>query len=222
EAFETLERLVIPQLFAGKGANDSVRVWVPGCATGEEVYSIAILLRERMDTMSAVPKVQVFATDIDEAALNVARVGRYPGPLMTNVSEARLKRHFTNDDVTYSVSKDIRELCVFSPHSVLRDPPFSRIDLISCRNLLIYLGAEFQAQVIPVFHFALKEGGFLFLGTSENVTQHGDLFTPVDKKQRIFQRRDHVSTPVRFPFFVPQARGFPSARELRQEPASAA
>jgi two-component system, chemotaxis family, CheB/CheR fusion protein len=208
EAFETLERLVIPQLFTGKGANDSVRVWVPGCATGEEVYSLAILLRERMEAMTGAPKVQLFATDIDEAALGVARTGRYPAPLMTNVSEARLKKHFVNDDVTYSVSKDIRELCVFSPHSVLRDPPFSRIDLISCRNLLIYLGVEFQAQVIPVFHFALKPRAYLFLGTSENVGQHTDLFTAVDKKQRIFQRRDQIVTPLQLPSFAPHgARG---------------
>ena len=204
EAFEALERLVIPQLFADKGANDNVRVWVPGCATGEEVYSLAILLRERMDAMQAAPKVQLFATDIDESALTVARVGRYPAPLMTNVPEARLKRYFIGDDVTYSVSKGIRELCVFSPHSVLRDPPFSRIDLISCRNLLIYLGAEFQAQVIPVFHFALKPHGYLFLGTSENVGQHSDLFTPLDKKQRIFQRRDHVVTRLQIPALAPQ------------------
>jgi two-component system CheB/CheR fusion protein len=211
EAFETLERVVIPQLFAEKGANDNVRVWVPGCATGEEVYSLAILLRERMEAMVAAPKVQIFATDIDEAALAVARVGRYPAPLMTNVTEARLKRHFANDDVTYSVNKDIRELCVFSPHSVLRDPPFSRIDLISCRNLLIYLGSEFQAQVIPVFHFALKPRGYLFLGTSENVGQHADLFMAVDKKQRIFQRRDQIVTPLQIPAFTPMGGRAPSA-----------
>jgi two-component system CheB/CheR fusion protein len=217
DAFGALERLVIPALFEGKGANDHVRVWVPGCATGEEVYSIAILLRERMETLKVQPKVQVFATDIDEAALNVARAGRYPGPLMTNVSEDRLKRHFTSDDVTYAVNKDIREICVFSPHSVLRDPPFSRIDLISCRNLLIYLGADFQAQVIPVFHFALKPRGFLFLGTSENVGQHTDLFTSMDKKQRIFQRRDQVVTPLQIPAFAPHGtRGAASMGHRRE------
>jgi two-component system CheB/CheR fusion protein len=203
EAFDALERSIIPELFEGKGANDHVRAWVPGCATGEEVYSIAILLRERMEALKAPPKVQVFATDIDEAALAVARAGRYPAPLMANISEERLKRHFVSDDVTYAVSKDVREICVFSPHSVLRDPPFSRIDLISCRNLLIYLGAEFQARVIPVFHFALKPRGYLFLGTSENIGQHTDLFAPVDKKQRIFQRRDQAVAPLHIPAFTP-------------------
>jgi two-component system CheB/CheR fusion protein len=150
------------------------------------------------------------------------RSGRYPQQLLENVSTQRLRRFFVSDDVSYTVNKELRDMSIFSAHSVIRDPPFSRIDLISCRNLLIYLGSEFQAQVIPVFHFALRERGFLFLGTSENVMQHGDLFAPVDKKQRIFQRRDHVSTHVRFPSFVPQARGFASGRELRHEPASAA
>ena len=138
--------------------------------------------------------------------------------MLQNVSSQRLKRFFVTDDVSYTVTKELRDMSIFSPHSVIRDPPFSRIDLISCRNLLIYLGSEFQSQVIPVFHFALRERGFLFLGTSENVTQHTDLFTPVDKKQRIFQRRDHAATPVRFPFFMPQERGYSSGRELRQEP----
>src|SRR5262249_50313352 len=220
-AFESLAQLVVPKLFEGKRPTDTVRVWVPGCATGEEVYSLAILLREHMDTVRTLPKVQIFATDIDEHAIGIARTGRYPQQMLQNVSSQRLKRFFVTDDVSYTVTKELRDMCIFSPHSVIRDPPFSRIDLISCRNLLIYLGTEFQSQVIPVFHFALRERGYLFLGTSENVTQHGDLFSPVDKKQRIFQRRDHAVTPLRFPFFLPQARGFPSSRELRQEPSSA-
>ncbi|HZF35790.1 MAG TPA: chemotaxis protein CheB [Candidatus Angelobacter sp.] len=193
DAFHALEELVIPQLFAGKGVSESVRVWVPGCATGEEAYSIAILLREHMDALKVAPKVQLFATDIDDAALGIARAGNYPEALVANLSETRLKRHFVNDGVTYSVSKEIREICVFSSHSVLRDPPFSRLELVSCRNLLIYLGTNFQARVIPIFHFALKPRGYLFLGTSENVGQSAELFAPVDKKQRIFQRRDHAT-----------------------------
>jgi two-component system CheB/CheR fusion protein len=205
-AFETLNTLVIPRLFENKGANDSVRVWIPGCATGEEVYSVAILLREHMDTLRASPKVQIFATDIDESALAVARMGRYPAPLMKNISPQRLQRFFVSDDVTYSASKEIRELCMFSVHSVVRDPPFSRIDLISCRNLLIYFGVDFQAQAIPVFHFALRPRGFLFLGTSENVSQYGDLFSAMDKKHRIFQRRDHVMAPLRLPQMALHAR----------------
>jgi two-component system CheB/CheR fusion protein len=222
DAFAVLEREIIPKLFDGKGVNDSVRIWVPGCATGEEVYSIAILVREHIEKHKARPKIQIFATDIDEAALGVARAARYPASLMDNVSPERLKRHFTGDDASYAVAKEIRELCVFSPHSVLRDPPFSRMDLISCRNLLIYLGSDFQRQVIPVFHFALRPRGYLFLGTSENVSQHGDLFSPVDKKQRIFQRRDHVLTPLQLPSLGPPLHTIPTAADLRREPAGLA
>ena len=221
-AFDTLEKSVIPTLFEGKGASDTVRIWVPGCATGEEVYSLAILVREYMDTLRISPKVQLFATDIDENALVVARTGRYPEPLLENVSKQRLKRFFAGDDVSYSVNKDIRDLCIFSAHSVIKDPPFSRIDLISCRNLLIYFGTDFQARVIPVFHFALKPSGYLFLGTAENVSQFSDLFAPFDKKQRIFQRRDHVVSPLQFPAFTPAGRQIPTSTDMRREHAGMA
>src|SRR5262245_10558557 len=221
-AFETLEKAVIPALFEGKGASDNVRIWVPGCATGEEVYSLAILVREHMETLRVSPKVQLFATDIDENALVVARTGRYPEPLLENVSKQRLKRFFAGDDVSYSVNKDVRDLCIFSAHSVIKDPPFSRIDLISCRNLLIYFGTDFQARVIPVFHFALKPSGYLFLGTAENVSQFSDLFAPFDKKQRIFQRRDHVVPPLQFPAFTPAGRQIPISADMRREHAGMA
>jgi two-component system, chemotaxis family, CheB/CheR fusion protein len=222
DAFEALESLVIPRVFQGKGAADTVRIWVPGCATGEEVYSIAMLVREHMDTLRGPPKIQIFATDIDEPALNIARAGRYPRPLVQHIKPARLERFFVRDDATYIVAKGIRDLCIFSAHSVIRDPPFSRIDLISCRNLLIYLGAGFQARVIPIFHFALKPGGFLFLGTSENISQHADLFQRVDGKQRLFQRRDHVVSPLQFPAFTPGARFPASGTEERHDPGGTA
>jgi two-component system CheB/CheR fusion protein len=220
DAFETLERDVIPRLFEGKGANDQVRIWIPGCATGEEVYSIAMLVREHLDGAGTAPKVQVFATDIDEAALAVARAGRYPEPLVDNVRPDRLARFFVNEEASYVVAKDIREMCIFSPHSVLRDPPFSRIDLVSCRNLLIYLGADFQGQVIPVFHFALRPGGYLFLGLSENISRHGDLFTPLDKKQRIFQRREHAVASLNLAAGVSSVRRALTGINARREPAS--
>src|SRR5262249_51644758 len=153
---QALEEHVVSRLFEGLGASDTVRVWVPGCATGEEVYSLAILMREHLNTLRNAPKVQIFATDIDDAALSIARTGRYPANLLDSVSPERLESYFTKDDASYVIAKEIRDLCIFSPHSVIRDPPFSRIDLISCRNLLIYLGNEFQARVIPVFHFALR------------------------------------------------------------------
>jgi two-component system, chemotaxis family, CheB/CheR fusion protein len=206
DAFEALEQSVIPKLFQGKSPADTVRIWVPGCASGEEVYSIAILVREHLDTLSGPPKVQIFATDIDERALAVARTGRYPRPLLEQVAPERLKRFFTGDEVSSAVIKGVRDMCIFSSHSVIRDPPFSRIDMISCRNLLIYLGAEFQRQVIPVFHFALRAGGYLFLGTSENVSQHSDLFTSIEKRQRIFQRRDNVHLPLQLPMLTSARR----------------
>ena len=202
DAFETLATSVVPKLFEGRGADDTVRVWVPGCSTGEEVFSIAILLREFMDKLSAVPRVQIFATDIDERALTVARAARYPEALLDSVSPERRRRFFLLDGGSYVVTKDVRELCIFSPHSVIRDPPFSRIDLISCRNLLIYFGADAQNQVIPTFHYALRPDGYLFLGSAENIGQFEDLFVPVEKKHRIFRRRSDVSPSLRLPLML--------------------
>ena len=202
EAFETLAQQVIPQLFEGRGADETVRVWSPGCATGEEVYSIAILMREHMDTLRAVPRVQIFATDIDEHALAIARAGRYPDALLDSVSPERRRRFFVNDGGTYVLGKEVRDLCIFSPQSVIRDPPFSRIDMVSCRNLLIYFGREIQAQVIPTFHYALRPGGYLFLGMAENVSQFKELFTAVDSKHRVFRRREGPSPRLNLPAVI--------------------
>ncbi|TIX45553.1 MAG: PAS domain-containing protein, partial [Mesorhizobium sp.] len=193
EAFKLLEEKIIPQIFEGKNASDAVRVWVPGCATGEEVFSIGMLMRERMDKLSASPRVQIFAIDIDEPALAVARAARYPEALLHGLSPQRRQRFFHSDGESYVLGTEVRELCIFSPHSVIRDPPFSRMDMISCRNLLIYFGPQIQNRVIPIFHYALRPGGYLFLGTSESVGQHGDLFATVDKKLRIFQAREHAT-----------------------------
>ncbi len=190
EAFLALETLVIPRLFEGKGADDEIRVWIAGCATGEEAYSIAILVREHMDSIGARPRVQIFATDIDDTAMTIARTARYPKTLINEVSPERLKRFFVREGATYRVAKELRDMCVFSNHSVIRDPPFSRLDLISCRNLLIYLKPGLQGQVFPLFHYALGPGGYLFLGHSENIAQYTDLFLPLDKTNRVFRRRD--------------------------------
>jgi two-component system CheB/CheR fusion protein len=201
EAFEALERHVIASIVEGKGPGDTLRIWVPGCATGEEVYSIAILVLERLDRVKAKPKVQIFATDIDEASLSVARAGRYPIGLLKPVSAERMTRFFSGEEDGLSVRKEVRDLCIFSSHNLLGDPPYSRMDMISCRNLLIYLDAETQGHVISVLHYALKPGAFLFLGTSENVSKQGELFAPVDKKSRIFKRREGshaVSLPTVF------------------------
>ncbi|MFL9939199.1 CheR family methyltransferase [Paraburkholderia graminis] len=212
QAFETLASVVIPKLFEGRSSADTVRVWVPGCATGEEVYSIAILMREHFDGQADTPRVQIFATDIDDGALAVARAARYPLALLDGVSEERRQRFFRLEGSSYVLAKDVRDLCIFSPHSVIRDPPFSRIDLVSCRNLLIYLGADVQNQVIPTFHYALRPGGYLFLGTSENVSQFDELFVAVEKKHRIFRRRADVSPQIRLPMTVSALRvGHPAA-----------
>jgi len=195
ETFETLKAKVIPRLFESKRADGVVRVWVPGCATGEEAYSLAILLREHMDSMTALPRVQLFATDIDDGAIAAARLGRYPTTLIEGLSPQHLRRFFVPSDGSYVVAKEIRDLCTFSVHDLVRDPPFSMMGLVSCRNLLIYMNSELQAQIVPIFHYALVPGGILVLGGAESVVQHADLFDTVDKGARIFQRRVGPSSP---------------------------
>jgi two-component system, chemotaxis family, CheB/CheR fusion protein len=199
--FAVLERAVIPQLFAGKGRNDHVRVWVVGCSTGEEAYSLGILLREHMATLDEAPQVQIFATDLDGRALAAARAARYADTVARDVGPERLARWFVREGNTYHIVKELREMCIFSQHSIIKDPPFSRLDLISCRNLLIYLDTDLQSRAIPVFHFALRPGGALFLGTSENVSRHANLFAPVESRSRIFWRLEtHARILPDFPF----------------------
>ncbi len=215
-AFAALERLVIPRLFDGKGPDDMVRVWVPACATGEEAYSIAILLRELAPKSHDAPKLQIFASDIDEQAVAAARLGRYPAAALKDIPPKRLERYFVREDGTWRVANELREICMFSVHSVLRDAPFSRLDLLSCRNLLIYLNAELQNRLIPLFHYALREDGFLFLGTSENVSRHARLFNAVDKANRLFQRRTLSERRLPdFPLFAPDAASQPRPAAAR-------
>lgn len=216
QAFAALEQQVIPALFAGKGTSDAVRVWVPGCATGEEAYSIAILLSEHLRRMGGGPRLQIFASDIDERSLEIGRVGRYPAATAIDVPAERLARYFTREDGTYRVVPELRECCVFARHDLLRDAPFSRLDLISCRNLLIYFDGELQSRVIPLFHYALRPGGHLFLGSAENVTRHARLFAPVDKQYRIFQRRQHTGRPL--PDF-PLSAAAPTTTRVTRDPA---
>jgi two-component system CheB/CheR fusion protein len=200
EAFDLLAAKVIPRLFEGKDADGFVRVWVPGCATGEEVYSLAILLREHVARLEAPPQVQLFATDIDPQALEAARQALYPEAIAGQVSPERLERFFVKHGNMYQVSREIRDMCLFSLHNLIADPPFSRLDLVSCRNLLIYLESELQKKVIALFHYALRPGGYLFLGPSEMVAGQPDLFRTIEKKHRVFQSRDTVARP---PFSFP-------------------
>jgi chemotaxis methyl-accepting protein methylase/signal transduction histidine kinase len=205
-AFDALAT-IIPNLFHNKGANTPVRVWVPGCASGEEAYAIAILLCEHMARVETPPQVQVFATDIDEPALAIARQGRYGEGIAEHVSAERLARFFVHEERGYQVTKAIRDLCIFSVHNLLSDPPFARLDLIACRNLLIYLDADVQRKLVPLLHYALASQGYLFLGSSESIAAHSELFRTVDKQHRIFQRKDMLVRPqVDFPLAEPGRR----------------
>ncbi|MCY7354176.1 MAG: PAS domain S-box protein [Lysobacter sp.] len=188
-AFELLQDRVIPALLADKNAADTLRVWVAGCATGEEAYSIAIALKEAMARGHGQPKLQIFATDIDDRAIAAARAGRFHGP-PAGISPERLERWFQQEGDDYVVAKPIRELCIFSPHSAIKDPPFTRLDLISCRNLLIYMNSDLQERLVRVFHYALVPGGHLLLGSSEGLSGNARLFSVVDKKHRLYQRRE--------------------------------
>ncbi|MEN3368596.1 MAG: two-component system, chemotaxis family, CheB/CheR fusion protein [Verrucomicrobiota bacterium] len=188
DSFAALEAN-IPQLFAGRREKDQIRVWVGGCATGEEAYSIAMLLCEHAERLEKPPSIQVFATDLDEHAIQDARAGLYPTTIEADVSLERLRRFFERDHGRYRVKKGLREKILFAAHNLLRDPPFSRIDLVSCRNLLIYLNRAAQEQVFDLFHFALKPGGLLFIGSSETGGNVQPLFSAVDAKHRLFVRR---------------------------------
>jgi two-component system, chemotaxis family, CheB/CheR fusion protein len=189
EAFDVLEQKVIPSLFAGKGPDDQVRVWVAACATGEEVYSIAMLLAEHTDTLADAPAVQVFATDIDPACIAIARRGVYTLTDAADVPVERLQRFFTKEDDCYRVRKELRELVLFSEHNIIKDPPFSHLDLASCRNLLIYLNRAGQRRVMEALHYALKPGHFLFLGGAESADVAEDLFSAADRDAHIYQSR---------------------------------
>jgi two-component system, chemotaxis family, CheB/CheR fusion protein len=188
EAFEALEA-VIPQLFEGKGPNDYVRVWVPACATGEEAYSIAMLLSEHAGTLDSPPSFQIFATDLDEAAIQAGRDALYPEMISTDVSEERLRRFFSKTQGGYRVKRELRESVLFAIHDLLKDSPFSRLDLVSCRNLLIYLNREAQAKVLQIFHFALTPRGRLFLGVSDSVDEGNAWFAVSNKKYRLYSPR---------------------------------
>ena len=192
DAFKVLEEKAIPKIFANKGEGDAIRVWSSGCSTGEEAYSLAILLAEGMEERNKSFAIQVFATDIDSQAIAVARAGIYPASIVTDISPERLARFFTLESGGghYRIRKGIRDMVIFSEQDVIKDPPFSKLDLISCRNVMIYMGAALQKKLIPLFHYALNPGGILFLGTSETTGDFSNLFSAVDNKQKIYQRKE--------------------------------
>ncbi|RYZ44341.1 MAG: histidine kinase, partial [Sphingobacteriales bacterium] len=189
EAFLSMETDVVPVLLKDKNADHYIRVWVAGCATGEEAYSLAILLAERVTDVIDAPKIQVIATDIDEAALLTARQGFYTINDAADVSPERIRRFFNREGDGYRVKRELREMVLFANHNFLKDPPFSNIDLISCRNVLIYLNQTAQERVMETFHFSLRPHGFLFLGSSESADNATDLYSSYDREHHIFQKR---------------------------------
>jgi two-component system CheB/CheR fusion protein len=190
EAFETLTEKALPGLLESRAADVPLRVWVPGCATGEEAYSVAMLLHAQMQQANRPPNVQIFGTDLDGHAIDVARAGVYPEGICADVAPRRLERYFTREDNGYRVRKELREMLVFAVQNLLRDPPFTKLDLIVCRNVLIYLTAEVQKRLLPAFHYALRPGGLLFLGSSETIGGLGMLFETVDAKWKIHRRKE--------------------------------
>ncbi|MFO7731082.1 MAG: chemotaxis protein CheB, partial [Spirochaetia bacterium] len=202
EAFSTLEETIVQKLFAGKNSGDSIRVWSAGCSSGEEAYSIAILLYEYMDTLKENYNLQVFATDIDGKAIATARSGIYPASIAADMSPERLSNFFTEESVSsegipenYRINKKIRDVMIFSEHNIIKDPPFSNLDLLSCRNLMIYLNMDLHKKLIPLFHYSLQPGGILFLGTSESIGEYTDLFAPLDHQAKLYQRKDTTGAP---------------------------
>jgi two-component system, chemotaxis family, CheB/CheR fusion protein len=207
EAFKAIEEQIIPKLFAGKNPDTAIRIWVPGCSTGEEAYSLAILLAERQEIMKQHFKVQVFATDIDSEAIAKARAGIYPASIAVDLSVERMRRFFVAEPGGgfYRIHKGIRDMLVFSEQNVIKDPPFSKLDLISCRNLMIYLNVDLQKKLIPLFHYALNPEGFLILGTSETIGEFVYLFSAVERNVKLYQRKDdsHSLQPMLLSRFLP-------------------
>ena len=197
DAFTALEGM-LPAIFRGKGPEDCIRVWVPACATGEEAYSVAMLLSEYAARLERPPLLQVFATDLDERALQSARRGTYSETIAADVSGERLSRFFTKEHGGFQINREVREIVLFALHDLLKDSPFSRLDLVTCRNLLIYLNRDAQTRALDTFHFALRPEGILFLGSSESVDEESSLFTLLDKKRRLYVRcaRPSVRLPI--------------------------
>lgn len=196
--FESLREVVYPKILAERPSSEPVRVWVPGCSTGEETYSHAISLVEMLSELRLEMPIQIFGTDLSESAIQKARTGIYKDAITNDISEIRLRRFFHRVPDGYQISKSIRDMCVFARQNVFSDPPFSRMDLISCRNVLIYLGSVLQKRVIPIFHYALKERGFLLVGNTEGLLCSGaEIFELVDRRSKIYQKKP-VPSPVTF------------------------
>ena len=219
EAWESLQ-LKVEELVQSLNDGSALRVWVPACSSGEEVYSIAILLHEIVESSKKYLEVQVFGTDLDAQAIDRARTGRYPEGISDDISQERLKKFFIKEEGIYRIRTEIRDLTVFATQNVIKDPPFTRLNIISCRNMLIYLNAQIQKKLLPLFHYALKPEGLLFLGTSETVGTFTDLFEPVDKRWKIFRRKKSIVDQRELPDFPLQSVAHPAhpGKLLEQRP----
>lgn len=211
-----LQEHVLPGLLASYPGGGTLRAWVAGCSTGEEAFSLAIAFREAMDKMPPPARysVQIFATDLDPDAIEKARRGIYPANIAADVSEDRLKRFFIDEGDSFRICKEIREMVVFAPQNLIMDPPFTKLDILTCRNLLIYLGAELQKRVLPLFHYSLKPGGVLMLGSAETIGSFTDLFVPLESKARLFRRNDSLTRPTSLEF---PTRDLPTRTESPME-----
>src|SRR5471030_607796 len=201
-AWEQLSAEAIPALLASRPPGKTLRAWVPGCSTGEEAYSLAIVFKEALEEVKPRGKfsIQIFATDLDRDAIEKARSGIFSANIAADISEARLKRFFTREANGYRVRKEIREMVIFSPQNLIMDPPFTKLDILSCRNLLIYLTTEVQKKLIPLFHYSLLPGGILFQGSAETIGDFNDLFAPLNAKSRLFRRTESVLRPEQIVF----------------------
>ncbi|GFO61163.1 hypothetical protein GMST_34880 [Geomonas silvestris] len=222
EPFEYLRRTILPRLFAGRAPDEPVRIWHACCATGEEAYSMAMLVREYLEEEGQNARVQIFASDLDDVAIAQARAGLYDQAAVASLGEARLRRFFTPCEGRWQVNKSLREMVIFAHHSLIKDPPFSRLDLLVCRNFLIYIIPEMQRRLISLFHQALKPGGFLFLGLAESVAGTGDLFATVHKSWKIYERREGGARIAHFPRMAPLMApgGSPNLAAAQAEEAS--
>jgi len=215
ESFESLKKVLLEETINRINEGEELRVWVPGCSTGEEAYSVAIVIRECMQETSKQFDFQIFGTDIDNFAIQKAREGIFPGSIAADITEDRLSRFFTKEGDYYQIRKEIRESVIFSVQNILKDPPFSRLDLLCCRNLLIYLKGEMQKKLLPLFHYTLRPGGLLMLGSSETVGQFSNLFQVVDNKWKIYRR---VQVPLSLQRDIEFPTGIPSEPKSSDSP----
>jgi two-component system, chemotaxis family, CheB/CheR fusion protein len=217
QVFEALRSGILPKLCEGRSAKEPLRIWVPGCSTGEEVYSIAMALMEHLGDRSNAYRIQIFGSDVSEGAIEKARAGLYLNTIAEDVSPERLERFFATENSQYRIARQLRDMCIFSRQDITRDPPFSRLDLLSCRNVLIYLDAAAQRRVMQVFHYALRPTGFLMLGPSETVGASSDLFELIDKTNRTYTRKVTPGTALQFPAQAGLAEGAAQQRSSGTE-----